>query len=159
VNVERPPGSRDFDFLLGSWTVAHRRLRHRLVGSTDWELFEGTAECRSVLGGIGNVDEITLPAHDAVGMTVRLHNLATGDWTLHWASSRTGTFEPPVVGRFDGGVGRFYGDDVHDGRPIRVRYLWDGITPTAARWQQAFSVDGERTWETNWQMDFTRAAT
>lgn len=25
-----------------------------------------------------------------------------------------------------------------------------------ARWEQAFSVDGEATWETNWIMEFTR---
>jgi hypothetical protein len=147
---------RDFDFLIGSWTVEHRRLTQRLVGATDWDTFRGTAVCRAVLDGVGNVDEITLPALGAVGMTVRLFNRATGSWSLHWSSSLTGTFEPPVVGGFEDGVGRFYGDDVHDGRPIRVRYVWDGITPTAARWQQAFSVDHGQTWETNWVMAFTR---
>ena len=27
----------DFDFLHGTWTVHHRRLRDRMVGSDDWE--------------------------------------------------------------------------------------------------------------------------
>jgi hypothetical protein len=27
-----------------------------------------------------------------------------------------------------------------------------------ARWEQAFSEDGGRTWETNWIMDYTRIA-
>jgi hypothetical protein len=61
-----------------------------------------------------------------------------------------------VVGRFSGGRGEFYGDDTHEGTPIRVRYIWSDITPTSARWEQAFSVDGEKTWETNWIMEFTR---
>jgi hypothetical protein len=31
-----------FDFLIGDWRVAHRRLKERLVGSTTWEEFGGT---------------------------------------------------------------------------------------------------------------------
>jgi hypothetical protein len=37
-----------------------------------------------------------------------------------------------------------------------VRFIWTrGPTP---RWEQAFSEDGGRTWETNWVMDYTRIA-
>ena len=62
-----------------------------------------------------------------------------------------------VVGRFEGGVGTFYGDDTHDGKDIRARFVWSGISATSARWEQAFSVDDGRTWLTNWSMEFTRA--
>lgn len=58
-------------------------------------------------------------------------------------------------GGFTDGVGLFYGDDEHDGRPVRVRYTW--ATGANPRWDQAFSVDGEQTWGTNWIMDFARA--
>jgi hypothetical protein len=72
----------------------------------------------------------------------------------YWADSRRGILEPPVVGSFDGDVGTFYGDDVFEGRPIRVRFLWTrGASP---RWEQAYSADGGKTWETNWTMDMTR---
>jgi hypothetical protein len=80
----------------------------------------------------------------------------TGEWTIYWVNSRTGELQQPVVGRFADGVGTFYGDDVDDGTPVRVRYIWSRITPTSARWEQAFSTDAERTWETNWIMDHTR---
>ena len=51
-------------------------------------------------------------------------------------------------------MGVFEADDVFDGRPIRVRFIWTrGAKP---RWEQAFSEDGGRTWETNWIMDYTR---
>jgi hypothetical protein len=153
---DHDPRVHDFDFLIGGWSVEHRRLRDRLVGATEWDTFAGVGECRPVLGGIGNVDEIHMPALGAVGMTVRLFDVRRRMWSLHWASSVTGTFEPAVVGGFESGVGRFYGDNVHEGQPIRVRYIWDEITSAAARWQQAFSVDDERTWETNWVMKFTR---
>lgn len=146
----------DFDFLHGAWTVEHRRLRARLQGVDEWDDFVGDATCRPVLDGLGNVDEIAMPALGAVGMTVRLFNPRSGLWSLHWASTVTGAFEPPVVGGFADGVGTFFGDDVHDGQPIIVRYIWDEISPTSARWQQAFSPDGGRSWETNWVMRFTR---
>jgi hypothetical protein len=61
-----------------------------------------------------------------------------------------------VVGRFEKGVGTFYADDEFNGKPIRVRYLWTH-TPNP-HWEQAFSDDGGKTWETNWTMDFTPSA-
>ena len=48
----------------------------------------------------------------------------------------------------------FYADDQFKGKPIRVRYLWNAST--TPHWEQAFSNDGGKTWETNWEMDFTQ---
>jgi len=39
---------------------------------------------------------------------------------------------------------------------VRVRFVWSGVDDSAARWEQAFSIDGGDTWVTNWTMDFTR---
>ncbi len=43
----------------------------------------------------------------------------------------------------------------HDGKKAIV-CCWSDITPTLARWEQAFSPDGGKSWETNWIMEFTR---
>ncbi|MFF3129910.1 hypothetical protein ACFVRD_49000, partial [Streptomyces sp. NPDC057908] len=52
-------------------------------------------------------------------------------WSLSWASKRTGTLFPPVVGRFAlDGTGTFHGDDEHDGHKVKVRLIWSGITVT-----------------------------
>lgn len=147
----------DFDFFIGSWNVTNRRLKTRLAGSTDWEEFPGTSVSKSILEGTGNMDEIRMPTRGVTGMTIRLFDPARREWSLYWVNSREGRLYPPVVGRFVAGRGEFYGDDTEGGRPVRVRYVWSMITPTSARWEQAFSVDGGQTWETNWIMEFTRA--
>ena len=47
----------DWDWLVGYWTVRHRKLRERLVGSTEWVSFEGTCINWPLLGGRGNVED------------------------------------------------------------------------------------------------------
>lgn len=71
------------------------------------------------------------------------------------SSSGAGRLEPPVHGRFNDGVGTFYGQEHLAGQDVQVRFIWSGITATTARWQQAFRVGGGD-WDTNWVMTFTR---
>jgi hypothetical protein len=149
----------DFDFWPGEWVIRNRRLRERLAGSEEWEEFEARVTAWKILGGHGNADEFrTDHAGGFVGMSFRFFDAATKQWSIYWADSRrSGLLDPPVLGGFDGDVGRFEGDDTFDGRPIRVRFTWSGVTTPTPRWEQAFSQDGGTTWETNWTMDFTRA--
>jgi len=146
----------DFDFLTGSWRVANRRLTKLLVGAGMWDEFPATSWCVPFFDGAANADEITFPTKGFRGLTFRLFDPARQEWSIWWVNSRHGRLTPPVVGRFSGGVGTFYGEDVHDGTPVQVRYLWTDITPTSARWEQAFSVDARPIWETNWIMELTR---
>jgi hypothetical protein len=44
------------------------------------------------------------------------------------------------------GVGTFYADDTLRGMPIKIRFTWSHITQNSARWEQAFSPDGGKTW-------------
>jgi hypothetical protein len=145
----------DFDFLYGTWSIENRRLREPLTGSDYWYEFASSKTCWPLLGGVGNIDEIEFPETGGSGMTLRLHNQQTGEWSLYWSNSETGVLFPPVVGRFEGGRGEFFGDDVHNGMPVRVRFTWSEITPTSAVWEQAYSTD-EENWETNWSMRFAR---
>jgi hypothetical protein len=152
-------GQHDFDFLVGTWRVHHRRLAERLTGCTRWETFEGTCTMRTVLGGAGNIDDNVLdaPAGTYRAATVRTFDHGTGDWSIWWFDGRTPhQLEPPVVGRFRDGIGTFHAEDTLRGLPIRVRFVWSEITASACRWEQAFSPDGGTTWESNWEMQFER---
>ncbi|MFJ4534869.1 hypothetical protein ACIP39_02645 [Streptomyces tibetensis] len=146
----------DFDFFHGDWDVLHRRRTDFLDPESDWEEFPGASRCRPLFGGAANLDEVGMPQLSAQGATLRLFDPKTGQWSLNWASSISGTLFPPVFGRFENGRGEFHGDDTYDGKEVRVRFVWSGVSATSARWEQAFSVDGADGWVTNWIMEFTR---
>jgi len=154
-------GSSDFDFFIGSWIGHNRRLRERLKGSTSWEEFEGVSVARKILGGVGNFDEVTFhrESGDLHGLTLRLYNARSQQWSLYWADSAGNVaMVPPEVGSFKDGVGEFYAQELFEGRMIFSRFIWSLITDTSCRWEQAFSEDGGKTWETNWISNFIRKA-
>src|SRR5215475_4150944 len=47
-------GIKDFDFLIGSWRVHHRRLKERLSENHEWIEFDGTCTMQKILGDAGN---------------------------------------------------------------------------------------------------------
>ncbi|MFP2899797.1 hypothetical protein [Corallococcus sp. 4LFB] len=146
----------DFDFLMGEWTCVNRRLKQRLTGSDDWDVFTSRMRCQPHLGGLSNVEE-TVFERGFSGMALRLYDVRERRWSIHWIDSRHAVLQPPVHGGFTGDHGRFYGEDTDGGRPVQVVFHWTRQGSDKARWEQAFSLDGE-TWETNWVMEFTRVA-
>ena len=103
-------GADDFDFLIGDWSVVHRRLKRRLVGETEWVEFSGPATARKILDGLGNIDEyrIDLPAGAYVGSSLRLFNPAT-------QNGRSTGWQPRPHGstngrQIQGRPGLFFGD-------------------------------------------------
>lgn len=151
--------SHDFDFLIGKWHVRHWRLKERLAGSHEWVEFDGTSQLWMTMNGHGTIDDnyIGLPGGPYRAVGIRAYDPKTQLWSIWWLDERYPTaIEAPVFGNFKDGVGTFEGDDTFNGKPIRVRFVWSKITPRSAHWEQAFSPDGGKTWETNWRMDFAR---
>jgi len=73
-------------------------------------------------------------------------------------NSRDGHMDyPGQVGGFNGNVGLFYGNDTDNGKPVKVVYRWERQRDGHARWEQAFSYDDGKTWETNWVMEMKKA--
>lgn len=151
-------GRKDFDFLIGNWTTHQQRLKERLKGSSEWEEFGGTSVVRQILGGLGNVDEVTLYRESGVfeGFTLRLYHPETQQWSIYWASSADPAIGTPLMGQFENGRGEFYAQELFEGKAIFVRFIWLVMDENNCHWEQAFSPDGGKTWETNWIMKFKR---
>jgi len=152
-------GRHDFDFLFGRWKVDSRRLARRLEGCTEWQEIRAKNETRQVLDGVGNVDTFTatFPNGKLIeGMTLRFFDPKTKLWSIYWVDNWSCELQPPVIGRFNRDRGEFYGDDTFKGKPIRVRFIWVKKSRNSAHWEQAFSEDNEKTWETNWEWEITR---
>jgi hypothetical protein len=147
----------DFDFLVGEWKIQHRRLK--TMGSDDWDVFEGEATCWTILGGVGSVEELRIPARNFSGMGLRLLDVEKRLWSDFWVNAKSGVLTTPgTTGVFVDGAGSFVADDVDGEKPIKVRGVWDRITPTSCRWHQALSYDDGKTWQGQWFMDWTRVS-
>ena len=145
-------GQHDFDFEIGSWRTELARLARPLSGDTTWVHYEGTSIVRKVWDGRANLVEldVTGPTGRIEGLSLRLYNPEARQWSLNFAGSRSGMLSPPVTGEFRDGRGEFYGMEYFNGRAILVRFIISDITNTSARFEQAFSEDGGKTWEVNW---------
>ncbi len=156
--AEPRDGQHDFDFFVGTWKTHHRRLRNPLTGSKTWAEFDGTTIGRVIWDGRVSEDEAVIddPAGRFEGMSVRFYDTKTHLWSIYWASTTAnGALTlPATVGQFDAknGRGEFYDHELIKDHMVLVRYIWSDITDKSCHWEQAFSIDGGKTWETNWTM-------
>ncbi len=153
-------GQHDFDFELGTWKIHLKKRLHPLTGSNEWVEFDGTSITRKVWGGRANLEQFETdgPVGHIEGMTLRLYNPQSRQWSLYWANAKDGALNQPMVGEFQNGRGEFYDQEAFNGRMIYVRYIWSEITPNSAHFEQSFSDDGGKTWETNWITDQKRVS-
>ncbi len=154
-------GQHDFDFEIGHWNIHLKRLVHPLTGSTTWVEFDGTSVTRKVWDGRSQIEEFetdSAAGGHIEGLTLRLYNPQTHQWSLYWANNKNGTMDPPQVGQFKNGRGEFFGHDTLNGKAIVIRFVWSNTTTDKPHFEQSFSADGGQTWELNWITDQTRVS-
>lgn len=154
-------GQKGFDWEIGAWKTELRRLAKPLSGSQEWVEYSGTTVVRKVLDGRANLAELRVegPAGKIEGVSLRLYNPQASQWSLNYANARDGALTRPVHGGFRNGRGEFYGQEDLDGKAILVRFVISHITADSARFEQAYSEDGGRSWEVNWIATDTRIET
>jgi hypothetical protein len=151
-------GQHDFDFEIGTWKTHLKRLLNPLTGSTTWVEYNGTTVVRKVWNGRANLVELVAdgPAGRFEGLSLRLYNPQSRQWSLNFANIKGGVMTAPTTGEFKNGRGEFYSQETLNGRAIFVRFIISDITPNSCRFEQAFSDDGGKTWEVNWIATDTR---
>ncbi len=113
---------------------------------------------RGVWNGRANLLEFEAdgPEGHFEGLSLRLYNPESRQWSLNFAGSKGGVLSQPTIGEFKNGRGEFFDQETLNGRAIFVRFVISDITPDSCRFEQAFSEDGGRTWEVNWIATDTR---
>lgn len=76
--------------------------------SEGWDGFEGEARCWCILGGIGHVEELLIPARDFSGLGLRMLDIAEREWSDHRVNAKSGVVTAPgQTGSFESGAGLF----------------------------------------------------
>ncbi len=146
----------DFSFLPGKRFIRHRRLKESMVGSNEWDSFGTHYEAWEMMGGAGSIDRVfgEIDGQPFEGVSVRTYDKERDEWVIYWMDIWNTALREQVRGRFQSGVGTFYGTEVYRGITYRMRFLWKDIHDATARWEQAYQHPETGEWETNWTMDF-----
>src|SRR5689334_24467862 len=115
--IAQRDGQHDFDWEIGTWKTHLRRLQRPLSGSTTWVEYEGTTVVRKVWDGRANLVELDVsgPAGRIEGLSLRLYNPESRQWSLNFSNVRGGTLSPPTIGEFKKGRGEFYSQETLNG--------------------------------------------
>jgi hypothetical protein len=152
-------GQNDFDFEIGSWSIHLSRLQDRLAGSTTWVNFDGTSVTRKIWDGRANLNEFEADSSQGhiEGLTLRLYNPQSHQWSIYWANGKDATIDQPMIGEFKNGRGEFFDQETWKGRAVFVRFIWSDTATKSPHFEQSYSDDGGTTWEVNWITNQTRA--
>ena len=151
------PEARAFDFWVGEWNVLNRWRAE----SGEWvDAGRATNQVFHVLDGCAVVElwDGRLGTNHFRGFSVRAWEPATEEWVLvlNWPRPGGSTFST-LRGAFRHGRGDFHRESVNaDGDTVLTRYTFSDIAPASLRWNDGTSLDGGRTWATQWIMEFTR---
>jgi hypothetical protein len=155
-------GTKDFDFLLGTWNVHTRILSKLFVNSHDWKDCYGRESVKEFQNGGGQLDVGEIRCHGSNpigGITTRIYSASTRQWSIYWATIAKGLIGPPQVGHFcSNGLGIFDTYYSYRGIPTVSRYRWSVLPGNHPHFEQLYSNDNGKTWELNWESVYTRAS-
>lgn len=154
-NTAYTPGSgpeHDFDFNMGHWNTQIRSVPNPLSAPGVWSNLQGTHVVYRVWGDWADIGQLEVdgPGGHVEYLALRLYDRKTSQWRVYFASGKSGTLEPPMIGEFRNGVGTFIGLDDMDGKTVLVRNIWSDISSKSCHQSFAISADGGKTWTPTW---------
>lgn len=157
-----PPGNdaqaHGFDFAWGDWRTEISFLPDPFASSPHWIQIRGRVHVRKLWGGRANLEEIEAASANGPfeGLTLRLYDPKAQQWNLYWANSNDGILDAPMIGSFKDGRGAFYNQDTYAGRTAFVRNVYFDVKADSYSFEQALSIDGGKSWRTNFIAHVTR---
>jgi hypothetical protein len=149
----------NFNFLIGKWNVINKRLKERLNNSNEWITFSAQMETKSILNGLALMDEMKTDyfGEEFIGLSIRMLNPKSNEWTIYWADTANPELflKEQVSGKFNNGIGEFYGKEIFNGKEVKLRFVWKKELANTAQWEQAYFDEKNDSWEINWTMTFT----
>ena len=143
--------ARQFDFWIGAWDVNLRMIQP----DNSWkDSVKSKVEIYPILDGKAILE--LWDSSSIKGFSLRYYDTQKKKWVLYlnWPSNSRSSSVGSLEGNFRHGRGEFFS---RNGNRIS-RYTFCDITPNSLRWDDAFSIDGGKTWTNNWIMEFSRTA-
>lgn len=134
---------REFDFWLGEWDLAWGDGQH--ATNSIYQDFDGRVIVESFDGR---------PSIELQGMSVSTYDVDAGCWRQTWVDNKGSYLD--FRGEFRDGQMDLRTERVIDGRPTLLRMRWFDIRRDALTWAWERSEDAGRTWETVWQIAYSR---
>ncbi len=148
----------NFDFLEGKWHVWSHSLRERMSESVEW--LENTMETEFTvfLGGLVVINNTygTFNGNDMDGLMIRAYDPSKDEWEFRWMSRAYPHLTEQVRGRFDQGIGLFYGTEQYDGHTFEMRFRWKQLSEDRAYWDQSYQDPETGAWQVNWILEYRR---
>ena len=94
----------------------------------------------------------------SLDLSIRIINPKSNEWTIYWADTANPELllKEQVTGKFNNGIGEFYGKVIFNGKEVKVKFTWKKETINTAQWEQAYFDEIKQEWEINWIMIFTK---
>lgn len=159
-DVTGPPMT-DFNLLEGNWDVESHSLQHRMTANEEWLENHMQTTYRILLGGLVAVNDTygTFNGQAMHGLMFRAYDPDKDEWQFHWMSRGYPHLTEQVRGRFENGVGVFYGTEKYNGRDYSMRFRWKMISADHAFWEQSYQDPETGVWQVNWTLDLRRKET
>ena len=143
----------EFDFLEGEWDAVCR-----VPLENGWAEAPGSLKATRALDGKIFVERFDGIYHGGrlQGLGLRAFNRETREWEHTWTDSLQPGHFHVWKGVFRDGKIDLFGEWTDDGKPVRSRLTWSGITPDSAHWESSRSSDGGKTWKLHWVIEFRR---
>ncbi|MEO9469743.1 DUF1579 family protein [Parasphingorhabdus sp.] len=158
--VKDNPEMENFNWLSGTWMVESRSLKDRLSPDKTWVRNRMETRYRILLGGLVAINDTvgTFNKKPMHGIMIRTYDPDKNEWLFQWLSKGYPHLTEQVRGRFENGIGLFYGTEIHQGQKFNMRFRWKMISRNHAFWEQAYQNPETHVWEPNWTLDLTRPA-